>query len=290
KRIYDLKKKNQELEKFKFVLDYKIKELKRAIEPRENEIADMKTQIKEMDRELELFHKSNAQLDLLIGEQRQRINALQRAIASHRQLLSDQQTGVRRFRCDLHECVRHLQTPKDLALHVAQLYNKYVASDDGAGGVGSGAAAGSDVEAEIQLEYARQKQYLEKSVQVLKRKHAVDAQAQQQENLRATSDNMLLIREINDLRGGLTAAKNNLQMERATLATAALGPRKASGSAHGLAAALQQAGGDPDTLIARQRAEIEELRRVVKALEEKLVNGGSKPGEVLPPIGRAVDG
>jgi uncharacterized protein (DUF3084 family) len=33
KKIYDLKKKTQELEKFKFVLDYKIKELKRDITP-----------------------------------------------------------------------------------------------------------------------------------------------------------------------------------------------------------------------------------------------------------------
>lgn len=48
KKIYELKKRNQELEKFKFVLDYKIKELKRQIEPRENEIADMRVQIKEV--------------------------------------------------------------------------------------------------------------------------------------------------------------------------------------------------------------------------------------------------
>ena len=41
-----MKKKNQELEKFKFVLDHKIKELKKQIEPREEEIADMKEQIK----------------------------------------------------------------------------------------------------------------------------------------------------------------------------------------------------------------------------------------------------
>ena len=41
-----MKKKNQELEKFKFVLDYKIKELKKQIEPREEEIAEMKEQIK----------------------------------------------------------------------------------------------------------------------------------------------------------------------------------------------------------------------------------------------------
>jgi len=43
-----LKKKNQELEKFKFVLDYKIKELKKQIEPRENDIKAMKDQIKEV--------------------------------------------------------------------------------------------------------------------------------------------------------------------------------------------------------------------------------------------------
>lgn len=36
-----MKKKTQELEKFKFVLDYKIKELKRDIGPREDEIKDL---------------------------------------------------------------------------------------------------------------------------------------------------------------------------------------------------------------------------------------------------------
>lgn len=51
KRIYDLKKKNQELEKFKFVLDYKIKELKKQIEPRENDIKAMKEQIQEVSRQ-----------------------------------------------------------------------------------------------------------------------------------------------------------------------------------------------------------------------------------------------
>lgn len=51
KRIYDLKKKNQELEKFKFVLDYKIKELKKQIEPRENDIMEMKEQIHEVKQD-----------------------------------------------------------------------------------------------------------------------------------------------------------------------------------------------------------------------------------------------
>ena len=35
KKIYDLKRRSQDLDKFKFVLDHKIKELKRDIGPRE---------------------------------------------------------------------------------------------------------------------------------------------------------------------------------------------------------------------------------------------------------------
>jgi len=42
KKIYQLKKKTQELEKFKFVLDYKIKELKWEIAPKEQEITRLK--------------------------------------------------------------------------------------------------------------------------------------------------------------------------------------------------------------------------------------------------------
>jgi hypothetical protein len=67
KRTYELKKKGQELEKFKFVLDYKIKELKAQVEPREAEIGALRAQIKEVDAELEAYHKSNADLDTLIG-------------------------------------------------------------------------------------------------------------------------------------------------------------------------------------------------------------------------------
>ncbi len=44
-----------ELEKFKFVLDYKIKELKKQIEPLNMEILEMRGQIKEMDGELERY-------------------------------------------------------------------------------------------------------------------------------------------------------------------------------------------------------------------------------------------
>merc|ERR1712190_139029 len=61
-RIYDLKKQNQELEKFKFVLDYKIKELKAQIDPKTGAIASMKTQTQAMDDELNAYMVKNKQL------------------------------------------------------------------------------------------------------------------------------------------------------------------------------------------------------------------------------------
>lgn len=48
KHIYDLKKKNQELEKFKFVLDHRIEQFRKQIESRENDIKVMKEQIHEV--------------------------------------------------------------------------------------------------------------------------------------------------------------------------------------------------------------------------------------------------
>jgi len=47
-RIHDLELKNQELEKFQYVLEYKIDELTRLINPRTQEIEFMKKQYVEV--------------------------------------------------------------------------------------------------------------------------------------------------------------------------------------------------------------------------------------------------
>ena len=55
----DLKKKIQELEKFKFVLDYKIKELRREIGPSEVQIIKLNEQVTKMKSELKHFNRVN---------------------------------------------------------------------------------------------------------------------------------------------------------------------------------------------------------------------------------------
>lgn len=67
-RISELKKKTEELEKFKFVLDYKIKELKRDVGPREEEKAKMGEQISNMNSEIQHFKRTNANLSLIVTD------------------------------------------------------------------------------------------------------------------------------------------------------------------------------------------------------------------------------
>lgn len=80
RKIYTLKKRTQELEKFKFVLDYKIKELKDQVNPRLKDIEKLKEQTNKSDRNLREFNKTNAKLGYLIDTLRMKQTSLQKSI------------------------------------------------------------------------------------------------------------------------------------------------------------------------------------------------------------------
>ncbi|XP_063795375.1 cilia- and flagella-associated protein 57 [Pseudophryne corroboree] len=202
KRIYDLKKKNQELEKFKFVLDYKIKELKKQIEPRENEIKEKKEQIQEMEAELERFHKQNTQLDLNITELKQKLNAAHREMQRERQKVRDVEAIVKRFKIDLHNCVGFIQEPKKLKDTIRELYLKYMQEGDAAEIVGK--------DADIQREYAQQREHLERSLSTLQRKLVKDTEIHRADNVRVMQENVTLIKEINELRRELKVCRTKV--------------------------------------------------------------------------------
>merc|ERR1712072_1626718 len=203
-KIYDLKKQNQELEKFKFVLDYKIKELKAQIDPKNDDIAEMKKQIQAMDADLEDYHRRNKQLAVDISQLLQRQKGLQEEIVSRRKRLTDAQTVIKRFKNDLHECVQYIQEPKQLKESVTNLFKKYVPH-----GIKK-----QELDSDIQREYNRQREYLEKSVESLKRKLAKDSEVHRQDNMRIMQENVSLIREINDLRKEINFLKHERQQQR----------------------------------------------------------------------------
>lgn len=60
------------MEKFKFVLDYKIKDLKRDITPQQNEIFELKKETNELDGRLKYFNNVNSGLGLTVDDNRNR--------------------------------------------------------------------------------------------------------------------------------------------------------------------------------------------------------------------------
>merc|ERR1719446_41173 len=197
KRIYDLKKKNQELEKFKFVLDYKIKELKKQIEPREVEILEMKDQIKEMDHELERYHKNNSALELTISDLKLKLEGMQREILSQRTKLGDADAKVQGLCTELHDCIQHVQEPKLLKEAVKKMYQRHVTET----------VVTRAMEDDIAAEYTRQREYLEKSVESLKRKLNRNMELHRSDNTRMMQENVSLIKEINELRREIKGMK-----------------------------------------------------------------------------------
>eukprot|EP00930_Biecheleria_cincta_P056908 TRINITY_DN42926_c0_g1_i1.p1 TRINITY_DN42926_c0_g1~~TRINITY_DN42926_c0_g1_i1.p1 ORF type:complete len:1216 (-),score=324.29 TRINITY_DN42926_c0_g1_i1:285-3932(-) len=203
-KIYDLKKQNQELEKFKFVLDFKIKDLKAQIDPKNDMISEMKKQIQAMDADLEDYHRKNTQLQVNIVQLQSKQKSLQEDIVSQRKKMTDCQTVIKRFKTDLHECVQFIQEPKQLKEGVTALYKKYVPN-----GVKK-----QELDSDIQREYNRQREYLEKSVDSLKKKLLKDSDVHRQDNTRILQENVSLIREINELRREIDFLKRERQQQK----------------------------------------------------------------------------
>jgi WD40 repeat protein len=286
KRIYDLKKKNQELEKFKFVLDYKIKELKKQIEPRENEIKAMKEQIQEMETELERFHKQNTQLELNIEELRQKLKATEKEMLHERQKAHEVEANVRRLKTDLHNCVGYIQDPKLLKDSIKAMYQKHVQED---------MAETASVDADIQKEFARQREHLERSVASLRKKLVKDSEIHRSDNVRIMQENVSLIKEINDLRRELKQSRTQVHDLEAALGL----HRKNNQQSRAAADALTQATStnknalmeleltEKKKIVDLQQNEIIRLRNELADLEKALMPSASRPsssGGRLPPV------
>jgi len=256
-RIYDLKKQNQELEKFKFVLDYKIRELKAQIDPKTADIESMKKQVQAMDDELNDYMRKNKQLALDISQLQMKQRALQEEIKSQKRRLREDMSLIKRFRLDLSDCVENLNEPKQLKESMAGLYRKYVQSG----------AKKLDLDTDMQKEYNRQRDYLEKTVDSLKRKLEKDSQGHRIDNMRIMQENVSLIREINDLRREINALKH----ERVAQEQQAMGQQTTTGKDGAYSQQIDQE-------LTMQREQIDELARHLSSLEATAPQMGGSPG------------
>lgn len=157
------------------------------------------------------------------------------------------------------------------------LYQKYVQDEnlDSAG-----------VDADIQREYARQREHLERSVASLRKKLTKDSEIHRADNVRIMQENVTLIKEINDLRRELKIARTQVH----DLETALGVMRKSQGlqATEGTSNETEKIIKNEDLaqlekIINIQKGEIRKLRVQIQDIESK---GFSRPpsGTKLPPV------
>lgn len=190
RQIYALKKDNQKLEKHKFVLDHKIKDLKRQIEPRELEIADMRARVAKLDTSLEVFHKDNARQEEIISRTRQALVSKLRAVVAVRAQCRKAYREAEAMCIDTAAAVAKLHSKEEFLEAVRQLRQKYATT--------GGYTAKTD--ARVTREYARHRIFLQKAYRVANHRMARDAKARSNDNMRIMQENVGLIKEINSLR------------------------------------------------------------------------------------------
>jgi cilia- and flagella-associated protein 57 len=212
-RISSLKKKNQELEKLKYVLDFNTKELKLQIAPREEEIEIKRKQIEDMNVELEQYSKSHTSLLLMINGLKLKLEGLRRELLDLKDrssMLTRTQETIKR---ELEKLWMLIDQPTKLKESFLRIYHIYVQEDPR---TKSGIKRVGLSSEDPQLAYNRDREMLEKSLENLRKTSKTEAASNKRESTKMNRERCSLISELNSLR----REAGELRMQQQTIETA----------------------------------------------------------------------
>ncbi|CAF0950735.1 unnamed protein product [Adineta steineri] len=208
-RINDLGLKNQELEKFQYVLNYKIDELTRLIKPREEEIARMQNQLLKMTSEREKKENELSQNRFVNVGQRRTLHAIEEQIERERRKRKEYDSAMRRIKNDILTEFSDVSDPKRTKDAVGHLYQKHVENDNARSIYTS--SDPNDGMSEEAIAQDRQRMFLERTTANLKTKLSSDLSATKANRMRIMNENSLLLQELNNLREELRIVRGRLQ-------------------------------------------------------------------------------
>uniref|UniRef100_A0A3P9BI40 Cilia and flagella associated protein 57 n=1 Tax=Maylandia zebra TaxID=106582 RepID=A0A3P9BI40_9CICH len=182
-----LKRKNQELEKLKFVLEFQLNELKQKTEPLQHDINVKKERISQVCERWKKW------ASLVFCCQ-----------------VKDLETHLQRLKSDLHNCVGFIQEPKTLKDNIQMIYARYVQQTE--------RVERTNADDTVQKALRHQCDRQEKTVNGLKMRLVKSAEEHEKVYTKIMKENMTLIAEINELRKELHLARTQAKDVRAQLA------------------------------------------------------------------------
>ena len=180
------------------MLDYKIKELKLQIAPRENEINTMRTQIGEMDLELDQYNKSNLALNLMIEELRLKLDGVRRELTNQEERCAVSERMMDKFKRDLQELWALRNDAVAFKANMIKMYRVYVQEDVSPSMLASGRAGGNMEDP--QVAYNRDREQMERSLDSLRRSMKTETIAHKRDAGKMMRESVMLTKELNNLR------------------------------------------------------------------------------------------
>ena len=190
-KIEKFRKQTSELEKFKFVLDYKIKELKHRVGPRTKQIQDLNEQRTKMDNEMKHFEKKNENLNLISQDMKLKNEGLAHEQRKTIKKIRDQEAFKKQYKDDVYEVLhQHLYDYKKLKKGIVRLHKIYVKGE-------VNKADSEDVNLH-QVHFQTRKHY-ERTIDQMRGDLQKHKTAHAQDYSRIIKDNVFLTDEINKL-------------------------------------------------------------------------------------------
>ena len=100
------------------MLDYKIKDLRKDIAPKELEILNLHNRTKSMDKKLFEYNKINSKLAYMVEDLRVRSDAIQGCIKKNREIIRNNESEISSFKNAVYKVVQYIDDHQMLKIAV----------------------------------------------------------------------------------------------------------------------------------------------------------------------------
>lgn len=202
-RIQALKIKTQELEKFKFVLDYKIKELKKDIKPCSESISSLREQTTKMQQEVKHFTRVKTNLELIVTDLKLKMRGLETENQKMIAHIKVQNTVKKQLRDDIFDVLTHINDYKLLKAGIIEMYKKYVTIRDDENSIANLQKLCESSESGTAKCTKEERNFKESQLNTVTDKLDKSKETFNQQNRKIMGENVELISQINSLKMSL---------------------------------------------------------------------------------------
>lgn len=212
-RIDELTKQNSNLEKHKQLLNDRIADWNKKLEPDQAKLQDITITCERMQQEMQRYNKNHEQLRLESNELRLKIDAKLREIDTRTKEYEEVRQIIRQFKLEVHNVYQALEQDKNNTTHkpkrfspcLEALYKKYV-GDESSSKRKTGVT-------DIQIERNRQRDALERNITAVARRLSRGDEESKRTQERKMAESVTLMTQISDLRRQI----QNLRMKKEIL-------------------------------------------------------------------------